>query len=120
MDRKPIGSLRKFFRVNGTPAERSLWQKLRNKQIDDTKFRRQQTIGNYIVDFVCFENRLVIEIDGGQHNQDQNEIEDNIRTSWLITQGFQVLRFWNNEVLNNLEGVIIKIQEALKNDTPSS
>jgi len=67
------------------------------------KFRRQAPIGKYIVDFVCFEQQLVIELDGGQHAVNQDY--DNIRTEWLGTQGFKVIRFWNHDVMNNIEGV---------------
>jgi very-short-patch-repair endonuclease len=75
------------------------------------KFRRQQPIGPYIVDFVCFEKKLVIEIDGGQHSQ--QAVYDNTRTEWLASQGFQVLRFWNNQVLQEIEAVKSAIWEVL-------
>jgi very-short-patch-repair endonuclease len=75
------------------------------------KFRRQAVIGRYIVDFVCFEKRLVIEVDGGQHNQSRH---DDRRDEWLKIQGFEVLRFWNNEVLGNLDGVYQRIEEYLE------
>ena len=68
---------------------------------------------------MSFEKKLIIEIDGGQHNEDLIEGQDEVRTAWLNSQGLHVVRFWNNEVIDNLEGVIIKIQEALKIDTPS-
>jgi very-short-patch-repair endonuclease len=97
-----------------------LWLKLRNKQLAGVKFRRQQPLGNYIVDFVSFEKKLIIEIDGGQHNEDRNVKKDNRRTEWLESQGFLIIRFWNNEVLGNLEGVLIKIQEVLDVEAPSS
>ena len=74
------------------------------------KFRRQQPIGNYIVDFVCFENRIVIEVDGGQHAIEKEK--DSERTKWLESQGFKILRFWNNEVLMNIEGVLEVIRET--------
>ena len=75
------------------------------------KFRRQSVIGRYIVDFVCFEKKLVIEVDGGQHNHSHGDV---VRDQWLKTQGFEVMRFWNNEVLGNLDGVYSKIDEYLK------
>jgi len=95
-----------------TAAERSLWKHLRLRQLDGYKFRRQQSIGLYIVDFVCFEKRLIIEVDGGQHSQQM--VHDSERTAWLADQGFGVLRFWNNEVLDTPEAVKAAILEALK------
>ena len=87
-----------------TEPERLLWSALRSKQINHYKFRRQHSVGNYVLDFVCIEAGLVIEVDGGQHQEavkyDQN------RTLWLEQQGYRVLRFWNNEVMNNLDAVL--------------
>jgi very-short-patch-repair endonuclease len=71
------------------------------------------------VDFVSFEKKVIIEIDGGQHNEDLFLGQDEIRTTWLISQGFRVIRFWNNEVLDNLEGVLFQIQKIIEVDTPS-
>jgi very-short-patch-repair endonuclease len=90
-----------------------LWSRLRNNQLDGIKFRRQQPIDQYIVDFISFETRLIIEIDGGQHNLVWKKEKDEKRTAYLIEQGYQVIRFWNNDVLENIDGVIIKIQELL-------
>ena len=75
------------------------------------KFRRQEPIGNFIVDFVAFEKRLIIEIDGGQHADENEKDNDLQRDEWLKSQGFRVLRFWNNEVLQNLEGVLETIRD---------
>jgi very-short-patch-repair endonuclease len=86
-----------------TDAERLLWGQLRQRQIAGLKFRRQHPLGGFIVDFVCIEAGLVIEVDGGQHGERQ--CEDEARTAWLNSQGYRVLRFWNNEVLQNLDGV---------------
>lgn len=105
-------NLAKMLRINSTEAERKLWFTICNKQIDGIKFRRQQPIGNYIVDFVSYEKRLIIEIDGGHHNTVEIEDKDLERTTWLEKQGFRVLRFWNNDVLENIDGVIIRIREA--------
>jgi very-short-patch-repair endonuclease len=102
----------KVLRKNQTDAERKLWSKLRDNQIDGVKFRRQQPIGNYIADFVSFEKRLIIEIDGGQHNEDKNTMKAEQRTAWLEKDGYRVIRFWNNDVLLNSEGVLMKIREA--------
>lgn len=96
-----------------TEAERVLWQRLRNRQLEGVKFRRQQPIGRFIVDFASLERGLVIEIDGGQHAQETKEASDRERTSWLEQQGYRVLRFWDNEVLTNLEGIVETIREAL-------
>src|ERR1051326_3089587 len=92
----------KSLRSNMTDAERRLWYFLRAHRFNGTKFKRQAVIGKYIVDFVCFEKHLVIEVDGGQHADNET---DRRRTRWLEDQGFRVLRFWNNEVLQNTVGV---------------
>ena len=91
------------LRKNPTEAEKVLWGQLRMWQCEGHKFRRQQPIGKYIVDFLCFEKRLIIELDGGQH-ADQSSY-DAERDAWLRGQGFSVLRFWNNDVLQNINGV---------------
>jgi len=91
------------LRKNLTEAEKVLWNHLRFWQVDGYKFRRQQPLGNYIVDFVCLEKRLIIEIDGGQHAEQSSY--DAERDAWLRGQGFSVLRFWNNDVLQNISGV---------------
>ena len=100
------------LRRRPTDVERSLWQRLRFWQVDGYKFRRQQPLGNYIVDFVCLQKRLIIELDGGQHAQDANY--DAARDAWLREQGFIVLRFWNNDVLKNMDGVMTKIRNKLQ------
>jgi len=82
---------------------------LKGKNLEGIKFRRQEPIGDYIVDFVAFEKRLVIEVDGGQHAEEEKD-KDIRRDEWLSSQGFKVLRFWNNEVLQNLEGVLETIR----------
>lgn len=97
------------LRRNHTDAERLLWRHLRNRQIEGVKFRRQQLIGRFIVDFVSFEKRMVIEVDGGQHSIEKDK--DVERDLWLGQQGFKVLRFWNNEVLQNPDGVFEVIRE---------
>ncbi|HDL20084.1 MAG TPA: endonuclease domain-containing protein [Nitrospirae bacterium] len=91
-----------------TDTERLLWKHLRAKQVEGLKFRRQQPIGNYVVDFICLDKSLVIEVDGGQHAGNKKDEE---RDVWLKSEGFKVLRFWNNEVLNNMEGVLEVIRE---------
>lgn len=100
----------KELRANQTEAERRLWFHLRSRRFQGWKFRRQHVLQGYIVDFVCLERKLVIELDGGQHaNQ---EAYDNHRTRALETEGFQVIRFWNNDVLKNLESVLDAILNA--------
>ena len=96
-----------------TPAECKLWSILRMRQIDGLKFRRQEPIGPYIVDFVCYEARLIVEVDGGQHAGPTAD-HDQRRDAWLAGQGFRVLRFWNVDVFESLEGVHDRIVEALK------
>ena len=98
------------LRKTTTNAENVLWFLLKNRQIKNYKFRRQHPIKKYIVDFVCIEKALIIELDGGQHNENQKDI---VRTKFLESLNFRVLRFWNNEVLQNPEGVLIKIMETL-------
>lgn len=93
------------LRANQTDAERALWQHLRNLKLQGFHFRRQAPIGNYIVDFVCHSACLIVEVDGGQHGTDEGRQSDADRSEWLIAQGYDVLRFWNNEVLANPEGV---------------
>jgi very-short-patch-repair endonuclease len=99
------------LRSNMTEAERRIWQILRSEQMQGHKFRRQVPIGRYIADFVCHKARLVIEIDGGQH--ERSSLREIGRSAFLQHEGYRVLRFWNNEVLTNLEGVYATIAEAL-------
>lgn len=91
------------LRKRATNVENYLWRFLRNRQLEGFKFRRQEPIGRYIVDFVCYERKLVIEVDGGQHAV--NKEKDEERDKWLRSQGYEVLRFWDNEVLKNRKGV---------------
>jgi len=106
----------KRLRRDTTDAERLLWSRLRASQLSGHKFKRQQPIGNYIVDFVCFDAKLIIELDGGQH-ADQDEA-DRSREAWLRSQGFRVIRFWNNDVMHNLDGVLERIMENLASYPP--
>lgn len=104
-------SLAKALRKNSTDAERLLWKYLKAKQFEEVKFKRQVPIGDYIVDFVSFEKFIVIELDGSQHAIEKEK--DIVRDIWLNKEGFKVLRFWNNEVLDSIEGVLESIREAL-------
>ncbi len=109
----------KSLRSNQTDAEQKLWYHLRGHRFLGLKFKRQKPMGNYIVDFVCVERKLIIELDGSQH-ADQHEY-DATRDAWLRGEGYTVLRFWNNEVLGELEGVVEKIRLALSPDpSPAS
>lgn len=99
------------LRKRMTDAERELWKTLRGKKLEGLKFRRQQPIGPFIVDFVCFEKKLVVEADGSQHYEGEQMQKDIERDHWLSNQGFHVLRFSNNEILWSTEGVILEILE---------
>ena len=113
--RATIARARKL-RSNLTDAESYLWRHLRFRQIADHKFRRQRPIGPYIVDFVCLEKKVVIEVDGGQHAQTQTL--DDTRDKWLRAHGYVVLRFWNNEVLREVEAIKEAILRALTEPPP--
>jgi very-short-patch-repair endonuclease len=110
------GNLQRKLRQNMTDAEKKLWSVLRSKQLNGMKFRRQHPYENFILDFVCLESKLIIEIDGGQHQETIKQ--DAARTQALEKAGFCVLRFWNHEVLQELEAVVIKIEQTEMN--PSS
>ncbi len=97
------------LRQNATPAEAALWQRLRQTQLHGLKFRRQAPMGPYVLDFFCDPARLAIEIDGATH---ANPTDDAHRTAYLETRTIQVLRFWNNEVLTNIDGVLQTIHQA--------
>jgi len=107
--------LGKALRKRPTDPEQLLWRHLRLKQMEGFKFRRQQPIDNYIVDFVCFEKRIVIEVDGEQHATQE---KDALRDKYFQQQGFNVLRFWNNEVLQNINGVLEMIREHCLSPSP--
>ena len=107
---------KKSLRKSQTDAESMLWYYLRNRNFQNDKFRRQHVLCGYIVDFVCLEKRLVIELDGGQHAE---SIEyDSTRTLTLEADGFQILRFWNDEIFNNIEDILETICEALNTPHP--
>lgn len=106
----------KQLRRNMTDAEHRLWKHLRAHRLDGQKFRRQQPIGPYIVDFVHFGARVVVEADGGQHVQSPH---DAARDAWLTRQGFRVLRFWNDDILLHTDAVLESIWKALREGAPS-
>ncbi len=111
----------KTLRTNQTEAEQRLWYHLRAHRFMGLKFKRQKPMGRYIVDFVCLEHRLIIEIDGGQHAE--QVAYDQHRDTWLRSQGFTVLRFWNNKVMQQLEAVLEQIRCTIAlspNPSPAS
>ena len=108
--RRIVARARKLRR-NSTDVERKLWHRIRDKQIDEFRFRRQRPIGKYIVDFVCLDAKLIVELDGGQHAGDA--AYDQRRTAFLESLGYAVLRFWNNEVIENMDGVLQRLHETL-------
>ena len=110
MDKSILRQRAKHLRSQSTDSERHLWYYLRAKRLG-FKFKRQVPMGAFIVDFVCLEKRLIIELDGGQHLD--NEHYDTKRTAWLNMQGFRVLRFWNNDVLQQTTAVLEVILRAL-------
>jgi very-short-patch-repair endonuclease len=103
------------LRISFTDAEKKLWRLLRSRQFASIKFRRQVPIGRWVVDFVAFEQKIVVEADGGQHAEAAKDLN---RDTDLAARGFRVLRFWNHDILRNPEGVIEVLGEALK-DSPS-
>ncbi len=112
--------LAKRMRREPTEAEAKLWSILRGQRLGGLKFKRQEQLGDYIVDFVCFGARLIVEADGSQHSESEL---DAVRDAWLTAQGFRILRFWNNDILGNPEGVARMIAEAalppLPNPSPA-
>lgn len=104
------------LRQNATDVERILWKELRSRRFAGYKFRRQYPIDPYIVDFCCLRHRLVIELDGGQHAE--NESQDRVRTAFLEAKGFKVLRFWNTDVLQKKEAIMQLVLDALIPPSP--
>ncbi len=102
------------LRHESTEAETFLWQQLRGRAFKELKSRRQFAVGNYIVDFVCLEHLLIIELDGGGHNEDAQRKYDAARDVWLRSQGFRILRYWNNEVFEEWEAIAEAIWKAVK------
>ena len=106
----------KLLRHEMTDAERVLWREVRAHRFAGFKFKRQEPLGLYVVDFVCYEARLIVELDGGQHaNQQEADAE---RTRWLESRGFRVVRFWNNDVLTNIAGLMQEIEKELNASSP--
>ena len=105
--------LARTLRKNSTIQEKRLWNLLKNHQFHSLKFKRQQPIGNYIVDFICKEAKIIIEVDGGQHNEKEIIEADNEKTAFLESKGYKVIRFWNNEVYENIEGIIKRLEKEI-------
>jgi len=112
---KELKDTARALRKRSTDTEVYLWRHLKNRQMEGFKFRRQQRIGRYVVDFANLEKRLVIEVDGGQHVIDPG---DKMRDEWLRAEGYKVLRFWDNQIFSNLEGVWETIRDALLTPLP--
>src|SRR3972149_6711335 len=106
-----IKERRRELRKNQTDVERLLWKQIRNKNFFGLKFFRQYSVGAYIVDFYCPTLKLAIELDGGQHAEEGNKEYDKIRTDYLKSMGIKVMRFWNNDVIHNIEGVLEEIKK---------
>jgi very-short-patch-repair endonuclease len=104
------------LRSNATPAERALWHRLNARQVNGVRFNRQFPIGPFICDFVSRSAKLIVEVDGGQHNVRAEA--DERRTRFLENQGYRVIRFWNNDVIERVEGVIAEIERALLDSPP--
>jgi very-short-patch-repair endonuclease len=115
---KGLTHLAKGLRKRSTDVERLLWSRLRAGRFEGMKFRRQHPIGQYIVDFVCLERKLIIELDGGHHALPEEIQKDKQRNDWLEDEGYTIVRFWDNDVLMNTSGVLEVIRERL-HKTPS-
>lgn len=102
-----------------TDAERKLWFALRARRFDGFIFRRQVPIGPYVADFACHAARLIVEVDGGQHAAGHRAVVDAARSDWLAARGYRVIRFWNNDVLGNIDSVLTEIGRALAANTSS-
>ena len=103
----------KKLRADTTPHERLLWRALKELPVDGTHFRRQAPIGRYVVDFFCPAKRLIIELDGGHHNDDETAKRDRKRQTWLEQEGYRVVRFWNSEIMGDLTAVLERIYVEL-------
>ena len=108
-----LKQLRRELRRNQTEAEKIFWTHMRNKQFYGMKFFRQYSIGPHILDFYCPAMRLAIELDGGQHAEEETREYDKLRTDYLKTKGIDVIRFWNNDVIQNIEGILMEIEKRI-------
>ena len=119
MNKQDLKLRARDLRSNMTPQERKIWNMIRSRQFYGYRFLRQFVIGSYIVDFLCREKNIVIEIDGGQHNEVDDIEYDSNRTDFLIRKGYKVIRFWNNEIDGNIQGVYecLKKEFGIKDNT---
>ncbi|WP_119328063.1 endonuclease domain-containing protein [Cysteiniphilum halobium] len=109
-----IKIFQKQLKTNQTNAEQTFWYYLRNRHLGNYKFRRQVIIDSYIVDFVCFEKKLIVECDGGQYNNMEKKALDEVRTQNLVSKGYRILRFWNHDILEKTEDVLNNIYKELQ------
>ena len=114
-----IHRVARVLRRNQTPAERKLWRSLRGRQLDGFEFRRQFPMGEFCVDFCCRAQRLIVELDGAQHGEASGIAADEKRTMLLVARGYRVMRFWNEQILTNLDGVLEMILKELKQPPPN-
>jgi len=114
---QPLTKTARHLRARMTDAERKLWFALRDRRFQTFKFRRQVPIGPYVADFLSFASRLIVEVDGGQHRESQRDAK---RDRWLSENHFRVMRFWNSEVLSNLDGVLTVLATELATPHPAS
>jgi len=114
--RSQLTNIARNLPKRSTEAEKLLWSRLRARQLDGLKFRRQQSIGNHVVDFVCLEKGVIVEVDGSQHAVEK--AKDEKRDKWFEDEGFKVLRFWDNEVLTSIDGVLEVIRENCLDHPP--
>jgi len=112
-NKKVFKERRRELRQNQTEAEKRIWHQLRNKQLKGMKFFRQYSVGPYIVDFYCPKQKLAIELDGCQHGEEEKQQYDKYRSDYLAANGIDVVRFWNNEIMENMSGVLERIAEKL-------
>ncbi len=119
MRNQTLQQFSKSLRKGQTEAEYKLWYFLKGKTFGGLKFRRQYVIKPYIVDFCCLEKKLIIELDGGQHNEEKSQIYDEKRTEYLNKLGYKVLRFWDNDIFQNTDSVLEAISNSIGNPLPT-
>jgi adenine-specific DNA-methyltransferase len=117
-NRRNLYTIRKSLRASQTDAEIRLWYFLRAKRLLGMKFNRQYSVGPHVLDFYCHDLLLAIELDGGQHGTEEGRLHDSIRTNFLQERGITVVRFWNSEVFENIDGVLEHIAERIEQKDP--